>query len=153
MELILWRHAHAEDGTPDLERPLSSKGLRQAALIAQWLLPRLPKNTLLLASPARRTQQTVQALQRDYRTVDALAPGAAATAVLRAAGWPERDGTVVVVGHQPTLGRVAALLLSAQQADWHMHKSGVWWFSDAADADSEAGVILRAVMSPALLKL
>ena len=37
MELILWRHAEAEDAEPDLTRNLTSKGNRQAALMARWL--------------------------------------------------------------------------------------------------------------------
>ena len=30
MELILWRHAEAEEGYPDLERALTEKGHEQA---------------------------------------------------------------------------------------------------------------------------
>jgi phosphohistidine phosphatase len=42
MDLILWRHAEAEDGLPDLERRLTPRGQKHAARIAQWLLQRLP---------------------------------------------------------------------------------------------------------------
>ena len=37
MNLILWRHAEAEDTTPDLKRVLTKRGLKDAALMAQWL--------------------------------------------------------------------------------------------------------------------
>ena len=37
MNLILWRHAEAEDGADDLQRALTGKGRRQAARMAQWL--------------------------------------------------------------------------------------------------------------------
>ena len=41
MNLILWRHAEAEDGVPDLERGLTDKGRRQADAAARWLRPYL----------------------------------------------------------------------------------------------------------------
>ena len=34
MDLILWRHADAQDGSPDMERALTAKGLKQAELMA-----------------------------------------------------------------------------------------------------------------------
>ena len=40
MELILWRHAEAEDGVPDSARELTDKGLKQARVMAEWLKPR-----------------------------------------------------------------------------------------------------------------
>ena len=58
MELILWRHAEAEDGYPDLERALTEKGHEQAKKMADWLKSRLPKDTQVLVSPAKRAQQT-----------------------------------------------------------------------------------------------
>ena len=42
MELILWRHADAEDGLPDLSRRLTPRGIKQAERMAAWLLQRLP---------------------------------------------------------------------------------------------------------------
>ena len=55
MELILWRHAEAEDGAPDIARELTAKGHKQATKMAEFLRPRLPENTRILVSPARRT--------------------------------------------------------------------------------------------------
>ena len=110
MDLILWRHAEAEDarGNDDLGRALTERGRKQAERMAAWLGPRLPATTRIIASPALRCQQTVAALGRPVSTVDAIGPGAAAKAVLDAAGWPDAGGTVLVVGHQPTLGETAA---------------------------------------------
>ena len=42
MELILWRHAEAEDGVPDGERALTKKGRKQARAVAAWLKPHSP---------------------------------------------------------------------------------------------------------------
>ena len=36
MDLILWRHAEAEDGANDLARELTQKGHKQAARVADY---------------------------------------------------------------------------------------------------------------------
>src|SRR3954452_13252336 len=54
MDLILWRHAEAEPGEPDLGRRLTPKGLKQAARMAEWLDARLPDTCKILSSPAER---------------------------------------------------------------------------------------------------
>src|SRR6185436_11275724 len=104
MDLIFWRHADAEEGYPDLARKLTAKGRKQAETVAKWLRSRLPKNTVILCSPAVRAKQTVEALTDQYETVDQIAPGADRAAVLKAACWPDAHGAVLMVGHQPTLG-------------------------------------------------
>ncbi len=89
MNLILWRHAEAEDyATSDLARQLTVRGRKDAQAMAKWLRGRLETNAVILASPAARTVQTVEALTDQYRTVDALAPGGSVDDVLTAAGRP-----------------------------------------------------------------
>ena len=147
MDLILWRHAEAEAGEPDLGRRLTAKGIRQAERMAAWLDPHLAATTRILASPAERTQQTARALKRKFRVVPELAPGASAPAIIAAAGWPDAHGSVLIVGHQPTLGEVAALLLSGEEAAWSVRKCGVWWLSNRV-RDSESTAVLKIVISP-----
>lgn len=147
MDLILWRHAEAEDGPPDLERRLTPRGQKHAAQIAAWLQQRLPAKFVLLASPARRAQETAQALGVPVRTVPGLAPGAAVRDILAAAEWPDRKGAVVVVGHQPDLGRAAAFLVSGVEAPWSLKKAGAWWLSSRTREDA-AQVVVRAVVAP-----
>lgn len=149
MDLILWRHAEAEDGLPDKTRKLTAKGEKQARAMAQWLKERLPRDAKVLSSPATRALQTAAALVDEPRIVSALDVGAGPAAVLAAAGWPD-NGTVVVVGHQPTLGRVAALLLAGEEQDWSVKKGAIWWFSNRVRG-GEPQTILRAVMAPDLL--
>lgn len=151
MDMILWRHADAEEGSPDDARALTDKGRQQAASMAGWLKARLPKDVRILVSPARRTQQTAQALGIAYETCEALAPGSDATEALAAANWPDAEGVVLVVGHQPTLGRIAALLLSGRSADWAIKKSGVWWLSNRA-REGESQIMLEAALAPNMLK-
>ncbi len=135
MDLILWRHAEAEDGSPDISRKLTEKGRKQAEKTADFLRRHLPRDTRILVSPAIRTQQTVAALTDRFTTVASIAPGASAHAVLQAAGWPRSGQTVLVVGHQPTLGMVAAQLLGCEPL--RIKKSGLWWLSrDEGDAET-----------------
>jgi len=150
MDLILWRHAEAEEAegsTPDLERALTAKGERQAERMAEWLNRRLTHSTRLLVSPALRCQQTAKALGRKFRTVDALAPGAGVADVLAAAGWPDASGPVLVVGHQPTLGLVAAQLVADAPQPWTMKKGAVWWLRRRPRSD-DGQVVVQAVQSP-----
>lgn len=153
MDLILWRHAEAEDsdGTlPDHQRRLTPRGEKQARQIARWLRRRLPPRTRILVSPTERTLQTVQALALAHAAEARLAPGATAKDLLALAGWPAGPGAVLLVGHQPALGRVAALLLGGVEADWAIKKGGLWWFASRS-RNAEAQVVLRAVLSPELL--
>ena len=131
MDLILWRHADAEPGGFDLDRELTAKGHDQAARVAKWLLRRLPEDFDVLASPAVRAQQTAAALKVKAKTVKSLAPGARVSEILKAAGWPQGKGTVIVVGHQPEFGCTAAYVLTGQPSEWRLKKGGLWWFSAA----------------------
>lgn len=150
MDLILWRHAEAEDRAPDLERRLTPRGQKHAAQVAAWLLQRLPAKFLVLASPALRAQETAQALDVPVRTLEQLAPGASVEEILVAAGWPDHKSAVVVVGHQPDLGGVAAFLVSGSAASWSVKKGGAWWLSNRAHGEG-AAVVVRAVVAPDLL--
>ena len=154
MDLLLWRHCEAEPGEPDLGRELTGKGEKQARRVAAWLHAHLPDSARILVSPARRAQQTALALAelapRKTRTVDALAPGASAEDVLNAVRWPDAKSTIVVVGHQPTLGWVASRLLTGAEADWPIRKGGVWWFS-SRDRGGIEQVLLRAVIGADLV--
>jgi phosphohistidine phosphatase len=149
MELILWRHADAEEGANDLARELTAKGRKQAERMAGWLRERLPPDYLLIASPALRAQQTAEALGAP-KIVKDIAPGAAVSAILKAARWPDYDGTVVLVGHQPAVGQAAAFLVWGAVSEMSIKKGGLWWLSRRTRAD-EAQVVVRAVISPDLL--
>jgi len=150
MDLILWRHAEAFDGAPDLARRLTPKGHKQAAAIGTWLAKRLPPRTRILASPAARAQETVKALDRPFETIASIAPGADPTAILAAADWPSARSAVLVVGHQPTLGQAAALLLAGEPMGFSLKKGGVWWLSHRVRGE-DSQVVLRAVMNPDML--
>ena len=150
MDLILWRHAEAvveKEGQSDLERALTTKGERQAQRMAEWLNQRIAHSTRILVSPALRSQQTAHALSKTFKTVAAIAPDASVEAVLKAARWPDATEPVLVVGHQPTLGLVAAQLLCGQPQPWAIKKGAVWWLR-SRDREGIASVVLQAVQAP-----
>jgi phosphohistidine phosphatase len=150
MELILWRHADAADGMADMERPLTEKGLKQAERMAEFLRGRIPHDTRILVSPAKRAQQTAAALNKHFITEPAIAPNCSVKSVLKAANWPNGDGCVLIVGHQPVLGAVAGQLLGGNTNSLSVKKCAVWWLSRRS-RDSDVETVLRLVIAPDFL--
>lgn len=186
MDLILWRHAEAEDGLADLSRELTDKGRKQAAKMAAFLHRHLPADTRILVSPALRTQQTAVALTSSFTTIPEIAPGASLNSILQAARWPDgydakhidktrharlprlnplppageganeslrefhvtAGSAVLVVGHQPTLGAVAAHLLRCELDSLRIKKSGLIWLNYRADLSE---ISLRLAITPEFL--
>jgi phosphohistidine phosphatase len=149
MDLILWRHAEAEDdleGLDDMERALTPRGEKQAARVAAWLDRRLPEGTRILTSPALRCEQTVAALGRKARRRDELAPDATVEGVLKAAQWPDAKQPVLIVGHQPVLGQVLAQLLGIQGGNCAVRKGAVWWLR-TRERDGQQQTVVWAVQS------
>jgi phosphohistidine phosphatase len=143
MELILWRHAEAAPGEPDASRPLTEHGREQAELMARWLAPRLPRDLRMLVSPARRAQETARALGRSFETVEALAPGTDAATLIGAAGWPDAERPVLVVGHQPTLGEAASRLQGGRRSAAAIAVGALWWLrARSRKGRSEAELLL-----------
>jgi len=149
MDLILWRHADAQDGEADMSRELTAKGRKQAQQMATWLRARLPETTRILVSPAVRALQTADALELDYQVVANLAPGAVGEQVLSAAGWPDASGTVLLVGHQPTLGDAASLLMFGETRGLSIKKGGLLWLTNRVRG-SQPQTVLKAAMTPEL---
>ena len=111
MELILWRHAEAHDakeGQDDLERALTPRGEKQAARMSAWLERQLPQGLRVVSSPARRTEQTAQALGRKYKLRAELLPDGTPTDLLELVQWEKGNGAVLVVGS--ILGLLAFVL-------------------------------------------
>ena len=157
MDLILWRHAEAEDlpegvadAQRDLERKLTSRGEKQAARMAEWLDRQLPGSARILVSPARRCEQTALALGRKFKIRAELAPGAAPEDVLELVQWPLSKTPVLVIGHQPTLGQVIARLLGLVDSDCAIKKGALWWLR-TRERDGQVQAVVVTVQSPELL--
>ena len=145
--MILWRHGDSEAGVPDEMRALTPRGRSEAARMAEWLRGRLPPECRIVVSPAVRARQTADALGFPFETLPELAPGASIADVLRVAGWPDATATTLIVGHEPTLGRVAAHLLD-QAGERPLPKGGVVWIVSRPLAAQGAEGAVVAEVSP-----
>ena len=154
MELIFWRHAQAHEpraGQDDLERALTSHGHKQAARMAAWLERKVPAGLRVVCSPARRTEQTAQALGRKYKLREELLPNGNPGDLLELVQWGgKKRGTVLVIGHQPLLGQTAAQLLNLTTPECAIRKGAVWWLR-RREREQGAEVVLLAVQSPEFL--
>ena len=147
-ELILLRHAHADPalpGQPDIDRPLSAEGLAEAEAAGRWLRDRGLVPDCVLCSPARRTRETLEAVLGivgyvDQRLEPAIYEATSGTLVTLADEHCE-VGRLMLVGHNPGLERLAALLHSGQSGDYRgMPPGGIAVLGLPADAAIEPGI-------------
>ena len=118
MDLILWRHAEALDESEameDLQRPLTSRGEKQAARMAAWLDRQLPDGARVICSPARRTEQTALALGRKYKLRAELLPGCTPAELLELAQWPK--GTVWWLRQRQRLESIQTVIVTVQSPE------------------------------------
>jgi len=112
VRLYLVRHAEAAAGEPDELRPLTASGRQQARELGARLAAQGAVGAAVLTSPLLRARETgeevARALDTEPRPDERLAPGATAAGVREAVA--EHAGPVVVIGHQPDCGRIAAEL-------------------------------------------
>lgn len=153
MDLVIWRHAEAQEwtqGCDDMVRPLTSRGEKQAARMAIWLDRQLPGNARIFVSPALRAEQTARALARKFKVRPELSPDGTAAQLLELVQWPDAKGVVLVVGHQPTLGQTIAQLIGLSATECSVKKGAVWWLRSRQREDLTQTVVVT-VQSPELL--
>ena len=152
MEMILWRHADAEDesGQGDRARRLTKKGRKQAERMARWLKPRLEGEWRVVVSPAQRTLETVEALGVPFEVSEAVSTSGNAGTMLAEAGWPDA-GRVLVVGHQPTIGEVAAHLMRGGPGEVSVRKGAILWFATRLREGREE-TVLKVALDPEMLE-
>jgi phosphohistidine phosphatase len=141
--IILWRHAEATDASDntlqsDMARALTKKGHHQAKYMARWLKAHLPTDTLLLSSAALRAFQTAQALNgkaacAKINVHPALNPNTSLQEVLALLASLKSHKNILLVGHQPYLGRLASQLLGLELTDLNIKKGAIWWLRLEAD--------------------
>lgn len=128
-DLILWRHAEAEilmHGQSDLARTLTKKGHRQAKQMSAWLKKYLPKQTYVLVSPAVRSLDTVHYWGDDWHEESRLAPDRPLQPLLQMLEKSPFE-TLMLVGHQPWIGELAAHCLGMPDGQMSIKKGAVWW--------------------------
>lgn len=157
MDLILWRHAEAEDlagaeadAGLDLSRSLTSRGEKQALRMAGWLDRQLPEGIRMVVSPARRCEQTALALGRKFKLREELGPGATPAQLLELVQWPQGRSPILVVGHQPTLGQTIAQLLGLKESECAVKKGALWWLR-CRERDGVMQTVVVTVQSPEVL--
>lgn len=150
MNLILWRHAQVEPSLlADWQRELSEEGMTNAQHAAHYLNTALPADCRVLVSPAKRAIQTASALQRPYEIVDALAPRTNVQDILEALDWPQletSDRTVVVVGHQPSLGLLIAHL-TVENREFNVENTIAYWLSNR-DENGQRATFIKGLFGP-----
>ena len=152
MDLILWRHAEAQQGIPDFARVLTPRGHTQASAIAEWLRTRLPTNTTIWVSPATRAQQTAYALDRPFSTETRLQPSCSLPQLidLVAEALP-RHTPLLVVGHEPYISGAAAHWLGGDPDRCATETAGVWWLRWSEATTDEGTAVLHAEIAPSTL--
>ena len=147
-ELILLRHAHAEPasaGQADIDRPLSPEGLAEAEAAGRWLAEHKLVPDCVLCSPARRARETLEAVlatvgyvdQRLDERIYEATPG-----TLAELADDHRDADrLLLVGHNPGMEHLAALMHSGQSGDYRgMPPGGIVVLSLPAQASIEPGI-------------
>jgi phosphohistidine phosphatase len=156
MDLVLWRHAEAydlavqDDAVADLARELTPRGAKQAARMASWLDRQLPESTKIFSSPAVRAEHTARTLSRKFKTRPELSPGADYAQLLNVAQWPHSDVTVLLVGHQPSLGTLIAHVLGFAAEQCAVKKGAVWWLR-TRERNGQIETVVVTVQTPEYL--
>jgi phosphohistidine phosphatase len=147
-ELILLRHAHAEAAAPnqaDTDRPLSRQGIAEAEAAGRWLKEHGYLPDRVLVSPSRRTRETLEEVlrvlgyveQRQEQRIYDATPGT----LMQVADELRDIPRVMLVGHNPGLEQMAALLSSGQSGEFRgMPAGAIAVLHLPADAMLEPGV-------------
>jgi phosphohistidine phosphatase len=122
--LVILRHAKAAnpEGAADRDRPLTHRGQADAAAAGAWLIDVGLSPDLVLCSPSRRTKQTWHGVALGLSAAprvsydEAIYGGSVRSllAVIRSAD--DKVATVLLIGHNPGLSQLSALLDSASGA-------------------------------------
>jgi len=117
MKIIIARHGSAEDKSAsdqDADRNLVKEGREQAQLIGEVLAATLEKVDAIWTSPFARAKQTAEIAGKPLKLKPVLEENLAIGGDIEQLCWKmqrEAMSTIMLVGHQPDLGRLAARLL------------------------------------------
>jgi phosphohistidine phosphatase len=120
MKVLLIRHAKADAGDPDELRALNARGHAQAREVGERLARDDVHPDAVLSSPLLRARQTAEAIATatgaEAEVDERLAPGATIDDLRDAVRG--RGATVVVVGHQPDCGQIAAAVTGGPEPEF-----------------------------------
>lgn len=159
MKLLLVRHgrpadraAFASTGHGDDLRPLSAEGRRVMRRVAKGLAALLPLVDVLATSPLARAVETAALIAKELEGVQpielaALSPGGEESAILRWLARQPAQGTVVLVGHEPAIGRLASRLLAGRGQFVRLKHGGACLLRFASKAQTR-GATLTWLLTP-----
>ena len=109
--LVLMRHAKSAypDGVPDHDRPLATRGIREAGLAGAWLRDEVPPIDAVLCSTALRTRQTLDrtGVGAPASYLDQLYGATPGTILGEINRIGDDVATLLIVNHEPTVSQVA----------------------------------------------
>lgn len=112
--LLLMRHAKSDypEGVADHDRPLAPRGIREAGLAGDWLRAHAPVIDAVLCSTATRARQTLENTRVDAPTrfTDRIYASTPGTMIDEISRTTDDVGTLLVVGHEPTMSELALIL-------------------------------------------
>jgi phosphohistidine phosphatase len=119
--LVLLRHAKSAypDEVADHDRPLASRGQREAGLAGEWLRSNLPAIDAVLCSTATRTRETLarSGIDAPVSFVDRLYDATPGTVIDEINGVSDEIAVLLVVAHEPTISQLALGLANADSAN------------------------------------
>ena len=119
--LLLMRHAKSAypAGVTDHDRPLAPRGVREAGLAGEWLRSHAPRIDTVLCSTATRARETLShtALDAPVTFSERLYDAVPGTVIDVINGVAEDIATLLVIGHEPTIGQVSLDLASAEDSN------------------------------------
>ena len=105
-----------------------------------------------MSSPAKRTEQTAQRLERKFKLREELGPQSTASEVLDLVKWgngfslPPKN-PILLIGHQPWIGDIVMQLTQLPKSACAVKKSSVWWLR-AREKNQQIQIHLLAVVNP-----
>jgi phosphohistidine phosphatase len=165
MKVLLVRHAAAEDrqefastGKPDTQRPLTRDGKEKMRRLAQAAAVLVPDLDVIASSALTRAMQTARLLSAAYSDteivrLDSLAPEGSHSAVVEWLAKHANLRCVAMVGHEPSLGALLALLTIGGPTSYHDFKKGGMALLSFQGKPAAGSARLEWALTPAVARL
>ena len=160
MELYLFRHGIAEDAPPgrsDSSRALTDAGRERSAAVAKLARNAGVAPSLIASSPYVRAVQTAEVAAKEFgysgelARLPSLVPHGTPEAVWNDIRDLRDEAAVLLAGHEPLIGHLAAYLLNSPSLQVDMKKSAMLRIDVETLGASPRGV-LRWMIVPKLTR-